>query len=206
VGPGSGSPVGEGDMQRTRMVVLAAVVAGLLAGCGSLVPQHAETPPPWKVNASVEVTTAAPDAGGPLSFRNCPTLAEAAAAIPILVGGPEANAVPFKTMVLQCVYTFDELDVQGRPATVDILVFDAAAEGAHLWDSVRTDPGFPNPSEIGGLADVGFATGVSGQYDLWVVQGVYGFHMYHLRRGGIALDQMVALARAMLTGLERPPR
>jgi hypothetical protein len=185
---------------------LAFILAGLLAGCGSFMPQPAETTPPWKVDASVEVTTAAPDAGGPLSFRNCPTLAEAAAAIPILVGGPDANAVPFKTMVLGCSYTMAELDVQGRPATVAILVFDAGAEGVHLWDSVRTDPGFPNPSEIPGLADVAFATGVSGQYDLWVVEGGYGFHMYHVRQGGIALEQMVTLARAMLAGLERPPR
>jgi ABC-type amino acid transport substrate-binding protein len=183
-------------------VLTLAIVAFVLAGCA-----RGTVPQSFDFGASgVVIITAAPGAGGPLSYRNCPTLAEAKAAIPALVGGPDANAVPFKMMVLQCVYTINELDVPGRPAGIDILIFDASAEGNQLWDSVRTDPGFPNANDIPGLSDVAFATGTSGQNDVWVVQGGYGFHMSHTRQTGIPLDQMVALARAMLTGLERAPR
>ena len=195
-------------------ILTLAIVTLVLAGCA----QPSAGAPSWDFGASgVVIITAAPDAGGPLSYRNCPTLAEAQAAMPALVGGPEANAVPFKTMVLQCVYTINELDVQSRPAGLDILIFDAfpgpefgdrdaSAEGNQAWDSVRTDPNFPNATDIPGLADVAFATGTSGHNDVWVVQGGYGFHMYHTRQSGISLDQMVALARAMLTGLGRAPR
>ena len=192
-------------MNRTPVLVLILLVAPFVAGCGSL----SSTPPdaaPWKDGASAETITAAPDAGGPLSFRNCPTLAEASAAVPTLTSGPDANGVPFKTMVLQCTYDTDERDVQGRPAGIGILVFDASAEGVHLWDSVRSDPTFPSPTDIAGLADVAFATGTSGYDDVWVVQGGYGFHMLHTRQGGFPSDQLVALARAMLAGLERAPR
>ena len=189
-----------------RRLAVGLTVVALLSGCSSQRPQAADDSAPWKVGASVVVITAAPDAGGALSYRNCPTLPEASAAVPGLVWGPDANAVPFKTMILQCSYGTTERDVQGHWAGIDILVFDASAEGTHLWDSVRSDPGFPNPTDIPGLAEVAFTTGLPGHYDLWVVQGGYGFHMSHLRPSGIPVDQMVALARAMLTGLGREPR
>jgi hypothetical protein len=192
-------------MRRTPMIGLMLVMGGLLGGCG-VISRPGDDTAPWKVGASAEVITAAPDAGGPLSFRNCPTLAEVKAAVPILTSGPDANGVPFKTMVLQCGYAMDERDVQGRPAGIGILVFDASAEGDQLWDSVRTDPSFPNATDIPGLADVAFATGTPGHNDIWVVQGGYGFHMSHSRQSDIPADQLVALARAMLTGLARPPR
>jgi hypothetical protein len=190
---------------RDPVIGLLLVAGGLLAGCG-LLSSGPASDVPWKHGSSGQLITAAPDAGGPLSFRNCPTLAEARAAMPVLTSGPDANAVPFKTMVLQCAYAMDEGDVQGRPAGIGILVFDASAEGAHLWDSVRTDPNFPDVTEIPGLGDVAFATGTSGHNDVWVVHGSYGFHMSHTRQGAIPADQMVALARAMLIGLARPPR
>ena len=177
-----------------------------LAGCGALTPGGQEDLAPWKDDASSTVITAAPDAGGLLSFRNCPTLEEARAAVPDLISGPDANAVPYKTMVLQCSYDVEELGVQGRPAGIGILVFDASVEGPSLWDSVRTDPGFPDPTEIPGLADVAILTGSEGHNDLWVVQGRFGFHMFHTRPSGFPPDQLVALARAMLVALERPPR
>jgi hypothetical protein len=78
-----------------------------------------------------------------------------------------------------------------------------AAEGVHLWDSARTDPGFPKPTDVPDLAEVAFSTGTPGHNDIWVVQGRYGFHMSHLVQSGIPLDQMVALARAMVAGLDR---
>lgn len=189
------------QMRRTPVIAVMLANGILLAGCAlmSSTPSYANLPS--NEGAQGEIITAAPDAGGPLSFRNCPTLAEANAAIPALVHGPDANAVPSKTMVLQCLYPMPE-----SVGSVDILVFDASAEGSgnHLWDSVRTDPGFPNATDVAGLAEVAFTTGTPA-HDLWVVQGRYGFHMYSLR-GGIPADQMVALARAMLAGLGRPPR
>jgi hypothetical protein len=189
-------------MRRTAVIALMIVIGGLPAGCAHLSSSPADANLPSNDGASAEIVTAAPDAGGPLSSLNCPTLAEAQAAVPALVQGPDANAVSFKTMVLQCVYSMTE------PAEgVDILVFDASADGSgnHLWDSVRTDPGFPNATDVAGLAEVAFTTGTPGHNDLWVVQGRYGFHMYS-RQGAILADQMVALARAMLEGLGRPPR
>ncbi|HEX9093621.1 MAG TPA: hypothetical protein VF902_06515 [Coriobacteriia bacterium] len=193
-----------------RFVIVLVIVSGVLAACSSFAPQpgaqRADDTPPWKIGASGVVVTAAPDAGGPLSFRNCPTLPEARAIVATLVSGPDANAVPFKTMVLTCNYTFDELDVQGRPAAISILVFDASAEGARLWESVMTDPQFPNPVDVPGIADVAFSTGAAGQNDLWVVQEAYGLHMYHTRPRGVPLEQMAGLARAMLTGLSRAAR
>ena len=170
-------------MRHLLIWVAALAVAVGCAGCARLESQPADDIPSWKIDASAEVITAAPDAGGPLSFRNCPTLDEARAAVPVLVGGPDANAVPFKTMVLQCGYSIERARRQGRPAGIWILVFDASVEGAHLWDSVRTDPAFPNATEIPALADVAFATGTSGHNDVWVVEGSYGFHMYHTQAG-----------------------
>lgn len=187
-------------------ILTLAVVALVLGGCAGA--QPTVEIPTWKDIGSVEVITAAPDAGGLLSFRDCPTLAEAQAAVPAVIAGPDANAVPFKAMVLQCIYTLDGTGVEGGSASIDILVFDASADGLGLqmWDTVRSDPGFPNPTDIPGLADVAFATGAAGHGDVWVVQGGYGFHMYHNRHAEVPLDQLVALARAMLTGLTRAPR
>lgn len=188
-----------------RNAVFVTLVIGLLGACAGP-PGASEDIPSWKAGASVEVITAAPDAGGPLSWRNCPTLSEARAAVPIIASGPDANGVPFKTMILQCGYGLNEPGVGGGQAAIWILVFDASAMGASLWASVRTDPAFPNATDIAGLAEVAFSTGSAGHYDLWVVHDAYGFHMYQLRQGPIPLDQMVALARAMLTGLARLPR
>lgn len=64
-------------MRRTPVIVLMLVIGGSLAGCVSGSSSPADDTPPWKEGASAEVITAAPDAGGPLSFRNCPTLTEA---------------------------------------------------------------------------------------------------------------------------------
>ena len=190
-------------MHRASALLALLVLSALLAGCATRTPRDEA---PWKGQGPVEVITAAPDAGGPLSFRNCPTLAEARAAVPAIVDGPDANGVPFKTMVLQCLYTVDGRDVQGRPAGIAILVFDAAAEGLSLWEAARTDPVRQDPTDVPGLADVAFVTGRPAFNDLWVVQGGYGFHMSHTRQVGIPGAQLVALGRAMLAGLERPPR
>ena len=187
-----------------RRTVASLALLVLVGACQSLA-QPVDNPP-WKTSGAGVTITAAPDAGGPLSFRNCPTLDEAKAAVPTLVSGPDANAVPFKTMILQCSYSMDERDVQGRPAGIGILVFDAAAEGVSEWDSVRTDPQRVNLIDSPGLGERAFATGAQEQHELWVVHREYGLHVIHTRPAGIPLDQMVALARAMLTGLDRAPR
>lgn len=192
-------------MSRAGIIALLAV-GGFVAGCVSLPPKPADDVPPWKVGASGEVSTAAPDAGGPLSFRNCPTLAEASAAIPVLVAGPDANAVPYKTTMLTCSYGLDELDMEGHRATVLVSVLDASVEGPRMWDRIRTDPAFPNATDLPDLADVAFTTGTSGHHDVWVVEGDHGVHIRHDRVGDIPLDQMVTLARAVLDGLDRAPR
>ncbi|NJD29692.1 MAG: hypothetical protein FIA92_15550 [Chloroflexi bacterium] len=181
-------------------VSVAIAVALLAVACAPTPVDEA----PWK-GGSVEVVTAAPDAGGPLSFRNCPTAAEAAA-LGVIRGEPDANAVPFKNMLLSCTYDLGGLDRQGAPARMTILVFDAAEDGVHLWDSVLGDPAFPNPFDVPGLGDRALATGTPGSYDLWVVKGKYGFHMLHTSAAGISMEQMTALAQATLAGLERPPR
>jgi hypothetical protein len=192
---------------RVGLVALVGIVVAIATvGCTRVGAPAAESTPPWKVGASVNTVSAAPDAGGPLSLRNCPTLEAAAAAVPGLVSGPDANAVPFKTMVLQCSYSLAELDIQARPAGVGILVFDASGDRTDLWANVLDDPAFPGPMEIPGLGDRSFATGTAGHQDLWVVADDFGFHVAHTRQGPIELDQMIALAREMLVGLERSPR
>ena len=192
------------DMRGGRSSIASIALVVLLTAC-STGPTDSDVAP-WKSGDHGVSITAAPDAGGRLSYRNCPTLDEAKAAIPVLVSGPDANAVPYKTMVLQCSYGIAERDIQGRPAGASILVFDATAEGLALWESVRTEPGQTGVVDLPGLGDRSFATGPPGQHELWVVRGDLGFHARHTRREGIPLDQMTALARSMLAGLDRPPR
>ena len=184
-----------------RIIVGLALAATFLVGCGVTSNAIPTEPPATPGPTQGDGITPVP---AEWTLGNaCPTLDQAKAAIPVVVSGPEVNTEPFKTMVLQCNYGMDELDASGRQAGIGILVFDASAEGAQLWDSARTDPTFPNPTDIPDLAEVAFATGKPGYNDIWVVQGRYGFHMGHLRQGGIPLDQMVALAKAMVAGLSR---
>ena len=191
---------------RPRPIVGIVAALSIVIGCTSTGALVEESTPSWKVGASGVAITAAPDAGGALSFRNCPTLGAAAMAVPLLVSGPEANAVPFKTMVLQCGYQLAELDVQLRPAGIGILVFDASIEGTTMWDPVIGDPAHPDVTDVSGLGDRAFATGAAGHQDLYVVEGSYGLHLSHTRQGPIPLEQIVALARETLDALKRPPR
>ena len=183
------------------VIVVAAVAALVLASCGWFLPDP-NVPTETGVGPVVEIT---PSADGPLAVA-CPTLAEARAAVPGIERGPDINTAPFKTMVLQCIYQSAGSGIPGGTAGIDILVFDASAEGKTMWDSVKTEPAFPNAADIPSLADVAdvaFSTGTLGHYDVWVVRGKYAFHMYHVQPGMVALDQMVALSRAMLAGLVR---
>jgi hypothetical protein len=184
-------------------LVLAATCAQL-AACTVAAPGPVDDAP-WKGSGDVEVITAAPDAGGVLSFRNCPTLAEARGAMPAITAGPEANAVPFKTMVLQCSYTLPGRDVQGSASGISILVFDAEADGrtAWVWDP---DADAGSRTAIPDLGDRAFATAGRGRLELWVDAGRFGLHLLHTSQDELPLEEMNALARAALTGSERPAR
>jgi hypothetical protein len=191
---------GAAGVARSAAVVgLATVVLG---GCA--VPDA--TMPPWKEHGSAVVETAAPDAGGPLSAANCPTLEEAQAAAPGIDGLGEFNAVPFKNMMLQCGYTTGGLDSSGSPAGIGILVFDTEGLGTEMWTSVRTEPDRPSLVDIPGLDVAAFATGEAGREDVWVATEQWALHMSNTANGGVPLDEMVALARTMLETLQRPPR
>jgi hypothetical protein len=144
------------------------------------------------------------DAGGPLSARNCPTLDEVRAAVPVVVKGPDANPEPFKGQVLLCSYTIGEMDTAGYPALVSIEVFDASVEGVEGWGSANEDPA--NPTAIPGLGDTATAKGKPGHEVVWVTSGPWALKLANSRQDGIPLDQMVALARTALTSVALPPR
>jgi hypothetical protein len=140
-----------------------------------------------------------------LSFRNCPTLAEAQTALPSIVEGPEANGVPYKSMVLQCGYRLPGSDASGRPAGVGILVFDAVAEGRSMWTWTLEGDWGP-PTVVPGLGDEAFATHGEDRWDVWVGVGRFGIHASHTSRDDLALESLAALARTAVVALARPPR
>ena len=190
-----------------RRGVLAGVGLGIgtiLAACAGLAPSSRGDEAPWKTSGG-EVVTAAPDAGGVLSFRNCPTLDEARAAMSAITGGPDANGVPFKSMVLQCSYSLPGRDAQGRPAGVSILVFDAVAEGRETWDwSLGGEFGSPEP--VSDLGESAFVTMHNGEREVWVNAGRFGLHVLGPGPSDLELDQVLALAKHAVEGLGRPPR
>jgi hypothetical protein len=187
----------------SRIAILFAIGA-IFAGCAGLTPAPTVDEAPWKTSGG-EVITAAPDAGGVLSFRNCPTLDEARAAMPAVTGGPDANGVPFKSMVLQCSYTLPGNDVQGRPAGISILVFDATAEGGETWGWTLGEE-FGSPEPVSDLGESAFVTWRNGEREVWVNAGRFGFHVLSPGPSDLQLDQVLALARVAVEGLARPPR
>lgn len=190
-----------------RSLPLAVVTAGvLLAGCAGASPRMSEEPPPpWKSSDGAVEVTGAPDAGGVLSFRNCPTLDEARAAVPAITEGPDANAVRFKSMVLQCSYGLPGRDVQGRPAGIAILVFDASLDGetTFAW-TLDGDEGSPTP--IDDLGDSAYWTAGRGSAELWVNAGRFGLHLLNTGVDASSVREIADLARAAVGALERPPR
>ena len=130
------------------------------------------------------------------SAVGCPlTFAEAQAAIPSLVSGPEIN-LPFKNVTASCTFATAQMDVQGRPAGFGILVFDAQGTGSHMWDSARSDPNFPNMTAVPGLGDDAFVTGTPHFTDLFAVQGQVALHISTLLPDGLTVEQFSALARS----------
>ena len=129
----------------------------------------------------------------------------ARAAVPAITDGPNANAVPFKTMVLQCRYGLPDPDVHRGSAVIDVLVFDSVEDGRTTWKwELESDWG--SPTVLPDLGDEAFATHGSGQWDVWVAHGRFGLHLLHTSHHDLALDPLAALARAAVVGLSRPPR
>ncbi|HEX5825946.1 MAG TPA: hypothetical protein VFY23_00370 [Candidatus Limnocylindrales bacterium] len=181
-----------------------ALVCLLAAGCTAAV-APADEAPSWKdVEGGVEIT-AAPDAGGVLSSRNCPTLEEAHAAVPAIADGPDPNAVPFKSMVLQCSYEVPGIDTEGHPAGVSVLVFDGEAEGRSAFEWTL-DPDMGSPTPIEGLGDAAWWTAGRGGVEVWVNDGRFGLHLLHTSGDALGVEELAALGRASVAALERPPR
>ena len=176
----------------------------LAAGCVVSSPGQSVDEAPWK-QMDGEAITGAPDAGGELSFRNCPTLAEAQDAIPAITGGPDANAVPFKSMVLQCSYALPGRDLEGHVAGISVLVFDARADGADAW-AWELDADMGSQTAIPELGDVAVATSRAGRWDVWVSADRFGIHILHTSPADLALGDLTELARRALDALERPAR
>jgi hypothetical protein len=63
-----------------------------------------------------------------------------------------------------------------------------------------------NPTAIPDLGDRAFATAGHDSWELWVDAGRFGLHLSHSSRGELSLEEMSALARVALLGLERPAR
>jgi hypothetical protein len=131
----------------------------------------------------------------------CPiTLAEAKAAVPQVVSGPDIGQ-PAKNVTADCSYATTESDVQGRPAGVLILVFDAQGAGTHMWDSARSDPNFPNATAVSGVGDDAFVTGAPHVTDLFAVQGQVALHILTTLPNGLTVEQFTALAKAAFARL-----
>jgi hypothetical protein len=182
------------------LVAMALAAALLTAGCGRLLAPSTETEPPWKdTPAPFETEAPMPTADASGVVPGCPvTLAEARAAVPDLARGPDVGE-PFKNVIGDCQFWFGGLSI-GRPDGVGILVFDAEGQGLHLWDSVRTDPTFPNATDISGLGDDAFVTGSPHVTDLWAVKGQIGLHIMAGR--ALTTEQLAALARAAFARLK----
>jgi hypothetical protein len=174
--------MGRGTWTSRRVVSLAALA--VLAGCST----------------GSTITKSTADAAAVVP--GCPvTLAEAQAAIPGVVSGPDVNP-PYKVIVQQCGFSFAELDRTGNTAGVSISVVDAEGQGVHLWDSVRTDPSFPNATDVAGVGDTAFVTGTPVFDMFWAVQGQIGLKIGTLRSGGLTKEQFAALAKAAYARLK----
>lgn len=103
--------------------------------------------------------------------------------------------LPFKNVTADCSFSATELDVQGRPAGILILVFDAQGAGRHMWDNARTDPNFPNLTTVAGVGDDAFVTGATRFTDLFAVQGQVALHISTLLAGGLSAKQFGELAK-----------
>ena len=197
--PGFGSP----EIPAIAVRPLAAVslaAALLVAGCGGA---PARIDAPWKDTPDLPATEeprATADAAG--VFPGCPvTVAEVRAAVPDVTGGPDVG-IPFKSVTENCTFSSGGVYTGGHPAGISILVFDAEGAGVHLWDSVRTDPSFPNQTAIAGLGDDAFVTGTRNFTDLWAVKNQVGLHVMTDRDQGLTAGQFAALARAAFDRLE----
>jgi hypothetical protein len=165
-----------------------------ISGCGA--PPSTNKPTP-----DVFAPIGSPEGGGSEAASGCPiTLAEAKAAVPGIVSGPDIGQ-PFKNVTADCGFATTELDAGGRPASVLVLVFDAQGAGTHMWDSARSDPNFPNATAVPGVGDDAFVTGAQHFTDLFAVRGQVALHLSTTLRNGLTVEQFAALAKAAFAGL-----
>ena len=154
------------------------------------------------VLAACSAPSTALPSGSAVVVEGCPiTLAEAHAAVPALIRGPDIGQ-PSKNVTEDCMFFSADTDSQGHPAAVGILVFDARGAGVHMWDSARRDPSFPNATTVPGLGDDAFVTGAPRPTDLFAVQGQIALHIADLLPGGVTVEQFAQLARAAFARLQ----
>ena len=173
-------------------VAVCLAAAALLAGCGLLAPAPGDDDqPPWKATPDLAATDPpqpTPDAAGVVP--GCPlTLAEVRAVVPQITRGPDVGQ-PFKNITGDCQFWVAETRGEG----IGLLVFDAEGQGTAMWASSRTDPGFPNATDVAGVGDDAFVTGSGAWTDFWSVKGQVALHVMAER--GLTIEQYAALARA----------
>lgn len=175
-------------------------VAAMVAACGLAV-SPAGDEPPWKGSPDLSTDRPQPTADAAGLVPGCPvTLDEARAIVPQVARGPDVGE-PLKTLVQDCQFWYAGGAPLGRPQGFSILVFDASVEREHMWDSVRTDPTFPNATDVPGVGDVAFATGEAAVTDFWAVRGRWALHLMGPSGEPLDVNQYAALARTAFARL-----
>jgi hypothetical protein len=189
-----------GDKWAGRLTV-GVVLLGLLGGCsGSRYP--APTAPPAASDGGLPAASATVSAtpgvsGTPLALLGCPiTVAEVEAAIGEVVSEPGVG-IPFKNVTENCSFPFKGVVIS--VGSLSVLVFDAQGAGPRMWDSVLTDPNFPNVTRIDGLGDAAFVTGSQPFTDLFAVKGQTALHIFVDYGKTLSIEQLTALAKAVFS-------
>jgi len=173
-------------------LTLATALLLTLESCGLLAPAPGpDDQPPWKATPDLAATEPPqPTADAQGVVPGCPlTLAEVRAVVPQITRGPDVGE-PFKNITGDCQFWVAETGSEG----ITVLVFDAEGQGVGMWASTRTDPSFPNATDVAGVGDDAFVTGDGGWTDFWAVKGQVALHVMAGR--GLTVAQYAALARA----------
>jgi hypothetical protein len=178
--------------RRATGCALALLFVLALDGCGLLAPTPGpDDQPPWKATPDLAATDPprpTPDAQG--LVPGCPlTLVEVSAIVPQITRGPDVGQ-PFKNITGDCQFWVAETGGEG----FTLLVFDAEGQGVAMWASSRTDPAFPNATDVAGVGDDAFVAGERDWTDLFSVKGQVALHI--MASHGLTIQQLAALARA----------